>query len=157
LKEFKDDMDEEKRLVRLSDILEKKGIFPEGTVVVPYVCRSTLVDHMCARSPSPSDYMTYMSDAVMSAKSDVSINTPKTSLSVGNHNESTIQKMSENYNSNSLTESESDDSIPNTPQNPHSAQSAHSVDSWNSWHSWGSKYGGFKKNKKRKTLKKRRS
>ena len=168
LKEFKDDMDEEKRLVRLSDILEKKGIFPEGTVVIPYVCRSTLVDDMCARSPSPADYMTYMSDAIMSAKSELSINTPKTSRSQGksksksksqsdsesdsdSDSDSDSQKMSVNSNPSSVD-------MPNTPQKPASAQSVDSWNSFNSWHSWGSKYGGgLKINKKGKTLKKRRS
>ena len=56
LKEIKDDPDPDKRTVRLSDILGKKGIFPEGTVVVAYVCRSTLVDNLCVETPRTSDY-----------------------------------------------------------------------------------------------------
>ena len=42
--------------VRLSDILGKKNIFPEGTVVVAYVCRSTLVPTFCGYSPTAGDY-----------------------------------------------------------------------------------------------------
>ena len=56
LKEFKDDPDPDKRVVRLSDILGKKGIFPEGTVVVTYVCRSTLIDDLCVETPKTQDY-----------------------------------------------------------------------------------------------------
>ena len=56
LKEFRDNPDPYKRIVRLSDILKKKGIFPEGTVVVTYVCRSTLVHNLCVNTPTPDDY-----------------------------------------------------------------------------------------------------
>jgi hypothetical protein len=56
LKEFRYDPDPDKRTVRLSDILGKSGIFPEGTVVVAYVCRSTLVDNLCVETPRTSDY-----------------------------------------------------------------------------------------------------
>jgi hypothetical protein len=42
--------------VRLSDIIGKEGVFPPDTVVVAYVCRSTLVDDLCALSPTGSDY-----------------------------------------------------------------------------------------------------
>lgn len=56
LKEFRDDPDPDKRTVRLSDILGKRGIFPEGTVVVAYVCRSTLDDNLCVETPRSSDY-----------------------------------------------------------------------------------------------------
>jgi hypothetical protein len=58
LKEFKDDPDPDRSIVRLSDILRKKGIFPEGTVVVTYVCRSTLIDDLCVETPKRSDYRT---------------------------------------------------------------------------------------------------
>jgi hypothetical protein len=56
LMQFRDDPDPDKRTVRLSDILGKSGIFPEGTVVVAYVCRSTLVDNLCVETPRTSDY-----------------------------------------------------------------------------------------------------
>jgi hypothetical protein len=56
LKEFKDDPDPDRSIVRLSDILGKKGIFPEGTVVVTYVCRSTLIDDLCVETPVRTDY-----------------------------------------------------------------------------------------------------
>jgi hypothetical protein len=58
LKEFKDDPDPDRSIVRLSDILRKKGIFPEGTVVITYVCRSTLIDDLCVETPKRSDYRT---------------------------------------------------------------------------------------------------
>uniref|UniRef100_A0A6C0M010 Uncharacterized protein n=1 Tax=viral metagenome TaxID=1070528 RepID=A0A6C0M010_9ZZZZ len=58
LKQFKDDPDRDRSIVRLSDILKKKGIFPEGTVVITYVCRSTLVDDLCVETPKRSDYRT---------------------------------------------------------------------------------------------------
>jgi hypothetical protein len=56
LKEFRDNPDPFKRIVRLSDILGKKNIFPEGTVVVTYVCRSTLVRDLCVNTPTAEDY-----------------------------------------------------------------------------------------------------
>ena len=59
LKEFKDNPDPYNRIVRLSDILGKKNIFPKGTVVVTYVCRSTLVHDLCVNTPIAEDYTPY--------------------------------------------------------------------------------------------------
>jgi len=66
LKEFKDDPDPDRSIVRLSDILGKKGIFPEGTVVVTYVCRSTLIDDLCVETPRRSDYRSVSSTPMAS-------------------------------------------------------------------------------------------
>lgn len=64
LKEFSGDPDPDNKIVRLSDIIGKKNIFPPDTVVVVYVCRSTLVDKMCSNSPNASDYSSIASTPV---------------------------------------------------------------------------------------------
>lgn len=65
----------DKSPVKLSDVLDKKGLFPEDTTVIAYVCRSASIPHAAHHSPIGTDYTTDGSSMARSesAKSESSM------------------------------------------------------------------------------------
>jgi hypothetical protein len=134
LKEFKNDPDPKKSIVRLSDILGKKDIFPEGTVVVTYVCRSTLIDDLCVVSPTCSDYRSVQSTPMASEA------TPTMTFAALDQT-STPMDNGTPTSTHSWSDWSDFDSVPSTTSS-------------SSWFNGGSIK---KKSKRKKTLKKRRN
>jgi hypothetical protein len=131
----------DKSIVRLSDILGKKDVFPEGTVVVTYVCRSTLIDDLCVVSPTCSDYRSVQSTPMASEA------TPTMTFAALDQT-STPMDSGTPTSTHSWSDWSDFDSVPSTT----------SSSSWFNFDDAMSNGGSIKKKSKRKkTLKKRRN